>query len=219
MSIIIDLIIVAIIAISILFGYKKGLAKCIIKIAAFFVAIIVAAIFYKPISNLVIEKTQIDEAIKSSIVNIIKDDVEEDGKVKEDTNLPQTMVENINKSVENAVKETKQNAVEIAADGIATTTIRVCTAVLLFVIVRILLMVVSALSSIITDLPIIKQFDKAGGIAYGLLKSLVIIFIIFAVISLISPLIEGTGVIVAINKSFIGSILYNNNILLKIIFK
>lgn len=219
MSIIIDLIIIAIVAISILFGYKKGLAKCIIKVVAFFVAVIVAAMFYKPVSNLIIEKTQIDESIKSSIVNIIKDDVEEEGKVKEDTNLPETIVDSINKSVEKAVKETKQNAVEVAADGIAITTIRVGTAILLFVVVRILLMVVSALSSIITDLPIIKQFDKAGGIAYGLLKSIVIIFIIFAVISLISPLIEGTGIIVAINKSFVGSILYNNNILLKIIFK
>ena len=56
MSIIVDLIIIAILAICIFFGYKKGLTKCIIKIASFFIAIIVAVMFYKPVSDIVIEK-------------------------------------------------------------------------------------------------------------------------------------------------------------------
>ena len=92
MSIIVDLIIIAILAICIFFGYKKGLTKCIIKIASFFIAIIVAVMFYKPVSDIVIEKTSIDESIESSIVNIIKDDVQEDGKVQEDSNLPNTIL-------------------------------------------------------------------------------------------------------------------------------
>ena len=112
----------------------------------------------------------------------------------------------------------KNNAIQVAAEGIATISINVGVAILLFIITRIALIFVSALSKIITDLPIIKQFDKTGGIIYGLLKSCVIIFVILALISFISPMIEQKGIIVAINKSFIGSILYNNNILLNIVF-
>ena len=218
MSIIIDLVIIAIIALCIFLGYKKGLTQCIIKIFSFIIALVVAFILFKPVSNFVIQNTQIDETIKEAVIKVVKDDVEETGKVKEDNNLPKAMVEYINKSIESAVNEAKENVIEIAAEGIASTTINVGVAILLFIIVRIALIFVSALSKIITDLPIIKQFDKAGGILYGLFKACVIIFVILALISLISPMIEKTGIIVAINKSFIGSILYNNNILLKIIF-
>ena len=217
MSIIIDLIIVGILGISIFFGYKKGLTKCVIKILSFFIALVVAAILFKPVSNFVIQNTEIDDKIKESVVSIVADDVEEDGKVKEDSNLPDAMVNYINETVENAVDAAKDNVITVAAEGIATVTINVGVAILLFIVVRIALIFVSALPKIITDLPIIKQFDKAGGIIYGAVKALIIIFVLFALISLISPMIEQTGIIVAINKSFVGSILYNNNILLNII--
>lgn len=217
MSIIIDLIIVGILALCIFFGYKKGLTKCIIKILSFIIALVVAAILFKPISNFVIKNTQIDENIKKSVINLVGDDISQEGKVKEDTNLPKNMINYINGAIEEAVTEAKNTVVEAAAENIAITTINVGVAILLFIIVRIGLIFVSALSKLITDLPIIKQFDKTGGILYGILKALVIISVVFALISFISPMIEQTGIIVAINKSFIGSILYNNNILLRMV--
>ena len=218
MSIIIDLVIIAIIALCVFLGYKKGLTQYIIKIFSFIISLVVAFVLFKPVSNFVIQNTKIDETIKEAVINVVKDDVEETGKVKEDNNLPKALVEYINNTIENAVNEAKENVIEVAAEGIASATINVGVAILLFIIVRIALIFISMLSKIITDLPIIKQFDKTGGIIYGLLKSFVIIFVIFALLSFVSPMIEQTGIIVAINKSFIGSILYNNNLLLKIIF-
>ena len=218
MSIIIDLVIIAIIALCVFLGYKKGLTQYIIKIFSFIISLVVAFVLFKPVSNFVIQNTKIDETIKEAVINVVKDDVEETGKVKEDNNLPKAMVEYINNTIENAVNEAKENVIEIAAEGVASATINVGVAILLFIIVRIALIFISMLSKIITDLPIIKQFDKTGGIIYGLLKSFVIIFVIFALLSFVSPMIEQTGIIVAINKSFIGSILCNNNLLLKIIF-
>jgi hypothetical protein len=218
MSLIIDLIILAFVLLCVFFGYKKGLTKCVIKILAFVIAIVIAAIFFKPISNMVIEKTQIDDNIKNSIISLVQNDVEETGKVSEETDLPQSMVNYINESIDNSINEVKTTVVENAADQISKTVINVGVAIILFILARIALIFVSALSSIITDLPIIKQFDKIGGIAYGLIEALVIIFIILAIISFISPMIEGSGLIVAINKSILGSALYNNNLLLNIIF-
>lgn len=218
MSVIIDLIIVGIILLCVGLGYKKGLAKCAIKILSFAIAIVVVAILYKPVSNLVIKNTQIDENIEQSVINLIGKDISEEGKISEDTNLPKTMVEHINKEVESAVGETRDNIVKNVAKEIAVASINIIVAIALFVLVRIGLIFVSALSKIITDLPLIKQVDKLGGIIYGVLEAGIIIFAACALISFISPVIEQTGIIVAINKSFIGGMLYNNNLLLKIIF-
>ena len=217
MSIIIDLIIIAILALCIFFGYKNGLTKSIIKILSFVIAIVVAAIFFKPVSNLIIENTEIDDNIRQAVVNLVYKDVEESGEVKEDTNLPQAMVNYINDSVKNAVEDTKEKVVNSAANNIAITAINVASAVGLFIITRIALLIITAITDILTDLPVIKQFDKTGGVAYGIIKGMLIIFVIFAVISLISPAIEQTGIIANINKSFIGGFLYNNNLLLNIV--
>lgn len=219
MSLIIDIIIVALIALCVFLGYKRGLAKCVIKILSFIIALAVAFILFKPVSNFIIDNTKIDDNIKSSIVNIIEDDVEEKGKVSEDSNLPKSMVKIINNSIQDSINETKMTVVNNVAEKIAEAIINICVAIGLFLVTRIILIFVKVLSSLITDLPVIKQVDKIGGVAYGLIEALLIIFVIFAIISFISPMIKDSGLIEAINKSITGTIFYNNNLLLKIILK
>ena len=218
MAIVIDLIILGILGISIFFGYQKGLTKCIIKIFSFIIAVVVSAILFKPVSNFVVKNTQIDDKIKESIINLVGDDIQENGEVKEDTNLPQAMVDYINQTIQEATSEAKESVVVVVAEGISTTAINIGVAIGLFLVIRIALIFVSALSNLITDLPIIKQFDKTGGIVYGALKAFVIVFVLLALISLVSPMVEQTGIITAIHESKIGSILYDNNPLLKIVF-
>ena len=218
MAIVIDLIILGILGISIFFGYQKGLTKCIIKIFSFIIAVVVSAILFKPVSNFVVKNTQIDDKIKESIINLVGDDIQENGEVKEDTNLPQAMVDYINQTIQEATSEAKESVVVVVAEGISTTAINIGVAIGLFLVIRIALIFVSALSNLITDLPIIKQFDKTGGIVYGALKAFVIVFVLLALISLVSPMVEQTGLIVAIHKSVIGSILYDHNLLLNIVF-
>lgn len=219
MSIIIDLIIIGIIGLCIFLGYKRGLTGSILKIISFVLAIILTFIFYKPVASLVIENTDWDENIKQSIVGMLDKQVEENGKIEKDsTNLPDIIVNYINESLEGTVEKTKQEILEVAATNISITIINAGAAVAVFIIARLLLIVVRVFAKFITDLPLIKQVDKTGGIVYGLIEGLVIIWIIVSILSFISPLMEQTGLIEAINKSFLGGILYNNNLLLKIIF-
>lgn len=217
MSLIIDLIVLGLILICVFFGYKKGLTKCVIKILSFVIALVVAFVLFKPVSNFIINNTTIDDNIKKSIVELVQDDVSETGEVKEESNLPQAMVNYINEEITNTVEQTKENVVNTVAMQISKIAVNVCVGLGLFIIARVALIFVSALSSLITDLPIIKQVDKTGGIIYGLIEALLILFIIFAIISFISPLIESSGLVLAINKSIVGSVLYNNNLLLNII--
>lgn len=218
MSIIIDLIIIGIFGICIFFGYQKGLTKCMIKILSFFIAVIATAILFKPVSNFVIQNTRIDDTIKETVVNLVGNDIEQNGEVKEDTNLPKAMVQYINETVKKSTEEARESVIQVVAEEISITAVHVGVAILIFVGIRIALIFVSALSKLITDLPIIKQFDKTGGILYGAIKAFVIIFVLLSFLSFISPMIEQTGIITAINQSFIGSILYNHNLLLNILF-
>ena len=64
MSVIIDIAIVAIMAICIIIGYVKGLTGSLIKILSFVLSLIIAFILFIPVSNFIINHTQIDEMIE-----------------------------------------------------------------------------------------------------------------------------------------------------------
>ena len=131
MSLIIDLIILGIIILCVFFGYKKGLTKCVIKILSFVIALAIAFVLFKPVSNLVINNTTLDDNIKNSIVSIVEEDVSENGQVKEDTNLPKSMVEHINESINNSINETKGAVVNTVAEQISIGIINVLVATFL----------------------------------------------------------------------------------------
>lgn len=221
MSIIIDVIILAILTLCIGFGYYKGLTGSLLKIVSFVLAIVVAFVLFKPVSNFIIEKTDWDDNLEQSIRDAIlteKNETKVETTKDENQSMPTIMVDYINKAVEDAGNNAKETIVDATARDVAVTIVNAGVWVGLFLVARIILFFIKGLANLITDLPIIKQVDKTGGIIYGAIEALVIIYILLAVVSFISPLVSGTGIIEAMQKSYIGSIMYNNNLLLKLIF-
>lgn len=217
MSLIVDLVVVGILALCIFIGYKRGLTGCIIKILSFFIAIVIAFALFNPLSSLIISNTQVDENIQSSIVQVFeKEKTNENETEEKDSKSP--IISYISDEVEKATEEKKNEVVNSAAKELSINIIKILSFILLFIAARILLIFVKALTNLITKLPLIKQCDKIGGVLYGVLQGFVIIFIGFALITFISPIVNNYSLIEIINQSYIGSILCNNNILLKLIF-
>jgi uncharacterized membrane protein required for colicin V production len=214
MTIIVDLIIIAIIVLCVIMGYIKGLTGAIIKILSFVLSIVIAFILFIPISNLVIDKTQIDESITESVREMIIGNNDQ-SEVKE--TMPSTITEYIGDKVESAGNSAKEAVADTTAREVAITIVKAATWIILFIVARILLILLRFITALIAKLPVIKQCDKLGGIIYGLLEGLVIVYVILAIISLVSPMMNGT-IANLIDNSYLGSMMYNNNLLLKIIF-
>lgn len=197
---ILDLIIILIIALFTFIGYKQGLVKIAIRILAFFIALVIAMSIYQPVANLIIDKTNIDENIENAVTSkILPEEIEEKTAV-----LPDGLV---NSGI---------NTVNELATSVTEKIIGVATFIILFIVLKFALKFISFLADLITKIPIIKQLDKAGGIIFGLIKGCLIVVVIFAIISLASPLID-SSYIATINNSIIGSYLYNHNLLLGLI--
>lgn len=221
MGIIIDLIIIGIFIACIGIGYVKGLTGSLLKIVSFLLALVIAFILFKPIAGFVIEHTNWDENLEQAIKQtLIKEETPENNQPQEEKsqNMPDVMLNYVNSAVEKAGTEAKNAIVESTARNMAVTIINVAVLIALFLISRIVLLLVKGLAALLTKLPVIKQFDKLGGILYGLLEALIIIYVILAILSFVSPMMEGTNIISGIQESFLGGMLYNNNLLLKIIF-
>lgn len=214
MSIIIDLIIVGIIVLCVIVGYAKGLTGALIKIVSFVLSLIIAFILYMPLSNYIINNTQIDDMIENTIRESI---LKNDDQTQKEENMPTAITDYINQKVEDASNSVKENVVNSTAKDVSQTIVRAGTWIMLFIIARIALIVLKFITALIAKLPVIKQFDKLGGIIYGLLEGLVITYFALALISFITPMTKG-NLSSDINKSYIGGSMYNNNLLLKIIF-
>lgn len=214
MGIVVDLIIVAVMLLFIFLGYKKGLTGSLIKLLSFVIAIVLAVILYKPVGNVVIENTTIDDNIRTSL-NETFGVQENKQKEKNEENVPSSIMNNINKEIENATDEVKTNVI----DETTKTVVYVGSAIVIFLAVKVVLLIVSLFTSQITKLPIIRQVDKIGGLAYGAIEGVVIVYAILAVISLTSVIWANNAVVMAIGKSTLGEMLYNNNIILNLLFK
>lgn len=214
MGVITDLILIAIVMVFVIIGYVKGLTGSLIKLASFIVAVVLALILYKPLSNVVMQKTQIDEKIETAIIqNFSKTENQNE------ENMPTTLVESINNKIEKETTDARNEIVEKTAKSTTLTIMRVGTAIAIYLALRLVLFIVSVLAKGITQLPLLKEVDKAGGIAYGLVQGIVMVYVLLGIISLISVVWTNNPVVEAISKSYVGLILYNNNIILKLIFK
>lgn len=207
MSFIIDLIIIAIIFLFTFLGHKRGLVKVAFKLCTFFIAIVVAFLLFKPVASLVIEKTTIDENIENAItIKILPKGVvsaaDENAEIQK--TLPEIIVKN------------SQNTVQSVAETFSTTLIESACFLLIFIVVKIGMRFITALADLIAKLPLLKQFNELGGTIYGILEGLFIVFVGFAIVSLTAPLLDNS-LLIAINNSLLGSIFYNNNILLKVL--
>ena len=83
---------------------------------------------------------------------------------------------------------------------------------------RLVLILLTFITDLITELPIIKQFNDIGGILYGVIKALLIIYIILAIAFFIIYVTGNITISEAISNSYITKFFYNNNIILNIIF-
>ena len=212
MGIIVDLIIIAVVLLFIFLGYKKGLTGSLIKLLSFIIAIVVAFVLYKPVANAVIENTVIDDNIRTTLSATLG--VENKTENTEE-NVPSTIMDNINKEIENATDEVKANVI----DHTTITIVNIGSGIVIFLAVRVILVLISLFAKILTDLPVIKQVDKLGGLAYGAIEGIFIVYAVLAVISLTSVIWANNAVVTAIANSSLGEMLYNNNIILNLLFK
>ena len=215
MGILIDIILIAIIILNVAIGYKKGLINVIFSICAFLIAILVTLILYKPVSNLIINNTDIDDKIKGVIINNNQVNENNNNKAQEEKTELQKYVESKVSGMEDVAKS---EAIQIVADTVSKIAIEILTAILLFIITRVLVIILKFFSEGLSKIPIIKQCNQAGGIVYGLLKAIIIIYLLLTILFLVVS-INGNGTISkTIEDSTITKVLYENNIIVKYCF-
>lgn len=232
---VIDLIVLLIIAIAALLGYKRGFVKTSFRMLSFIIAIVISMLLYKPVASYIKESTNVSEWLVQTILG--KDNKEELESVPENDDL--TLVEDTSDvtkkeestNIENALESLPQNikeyigvnetinqAKEQVAEKIVDAIINVMSLVLIYVIVKLALSIVCFILDKIMQIPLLKQINEAFGLMLGLLLGIIQVYTVLAVITFLSSFIQMPELIAYIKASLITSVLFEYNLLIALIF-
>ena len=207
MGIVIDIILVLIVALSAFLGYKKGLVELGAKLFAGIIAIVITLIIYKPVGNIVIKNTSIDEKIENTILEKTTNVIDENSKISDN--------KYIQDASDNAVSQVKEEVLPEQARNIAVNIVYVATALILFIISKIVLSIVISLANAVASLPILKQFNEIGGLLYGLVRGAIISLVLILVIGTIAKLNPNGSLGKNVESTYLLKEVYSNIIKVK----
>lgn len=196
MGIVVDIIIIAIILVSTFLAYRKGLITLAIQLVSVIIAVVLTLILYKPVSNVIINVTGIDEMIQNAIL-------------EEANDIMTNNQENANQVVESI----QNNMLPETARTISINIIQGAVILILYVIIRIILRFVTALANLVAKLPILNQFNKLGGVIYGILRGLLIVYILLLLVNVSGEIDAKNKVYTTVEESYIGKMMNENNVL------
>lgn len=196
MGLIIDIAIIAIVVLSVFLGYRKGLVALSIQLFAFIIAVVITFILYQPITNFIVNATGIDETIQNSILEKANDIMQEDSE------MSNTIVE-----------EVKNNMLPETARTISINIITFVVVIVLFLLVKIGLRFVTAMANLVAKLPILKQANELGGIIYGFIRGLLIIYVILLVVNISGEISPENSVYKSVNETNLGKFMMEYNVL------
>lgn len=91
--------------------------------------------------------------------------------------------------------------------------------IIVFVVVFAILKIIVVVTNIVSRLPVIRQANKIGGLALGLVEGLIAVWVLFVVITACGSMKWAVDAMADINNSSFLSMLYENDIILKMIFR
>lgn len=217
MGILIDISIIIIMLLCVFIGYRKGLIKVAIRFIAFIIAIILAVLLYRPISNQVMLNTDLDEKIDETIYNKIKD-IDFSNIPEEDKNKNE-IIKIAEKYIKEGLEKGTENTAKYVSESLSIIIVEAIVFIVLLIALRIALIILNLMADMIGSLPIIKQFNKSGGVIYGLIEGFIIVNCIFALLYIINPIYKNGEIQKSVEKSTIGQMVYENNFIINTIIK
>lgn len=217
----VDIIIIVVIGIFALTGYFRGLINTLFNMLSFVISIALTYFLFPFVSRFIMNSTPIFNKLSESISkafdldNIIKSSVnkEEQLNIIQSLGIPKGTREMlVNNNNPDVFKLLDANTFkEYISKSLASLAVNVIVFVILFILISIVLTILVSVMNLITKATHLDQVNKFSGAIVGTLMGLLFVFIGLAVIAFILSTKNQANLLAVIDKSTIGSYLYNNN--------
>lgn len=217
--IILDAVVVAVFVISAVVGLKKGLMKMFFGIASFAVSGIAVFMLVSPFTAYVMH-TELPDKVREhiqppieSVFETSKGNVTPD-EALERSGIPDFAVDFIQKSTD--LEKVKDSFVETVTESAVSGIVKIVCMIIIFVGIHIVLSVIIWIIGGIMKNTVLGSFNRMLGAVIGVANAMIIVYLLCAMVVLLSPVAELGAVTDLIQKSFITKSFYNNNVLMNI---
>ncbi len=226
----IDLAIVVLLILSVLSGFHRGFLVSILSIASFFVSWLAAYLFMPAVSGAIMGQDDVvsqmlyytEGAEKLGSVDLARmpvDMVDNVTSIVSGADLPypiDTLV-HANISGETFLDEGLTTVGEYFNQTIVNVAVNVISFFAVFLLVMLVLSFVIRGVDFVTRLPVLHQFDRLLGAGFGLIRGILIIFLVFMLVPLVLTILPFPDIQNYIEDSAFGNFFYNSNFLLGLI--
>ena len=199
-----DIIVIAIIATSAVFGYKRGFLRSIIGMLSLIASIALAWVLYPVVSDL-LTSMGFRDIVFEKIQEVMSSYI---GTSEQISALPQFM--------QSAVVTGSGEILFSTATTVAETILNIISFIAVLIIARIIIWIAQKLLIALSKMPIIGFLNRIAGLIFGALQGLLITFILFSLIYAIVPMSDNSSLYGSIENSVIAGKIYNSNPIINI---
>lgn len=211
-----------------LHGYLRGLVRVLFSLTAVFITIGLATVLTPYVTYFLQTQTPLHDSVKARCTEYLQSTVSEEGRQKTQEpgditvfgmKMPEELQEIFANDVAGQAGSLMENAgvYERIGDFVAEQVVQRLAWVLSFAVIFILLMVAVHFLDVLAKLPVLKDINRIGGLAIGLLEGLVVVWIVFLAVVLCQGSEFGREMMASIEGNFFLKILYGNNLLERLI--
>lgn len=207
-SLIIDIVLIAVVWMFALNGAKKGLLKTLFKFGSYILSFVAAALFYKPVAKYIAELDfikKITDSINSKITTVVAEKTE-------------STLSEVPEFLSEVIAEKTNQAGHAIGAGIENIALNILSIILIYIAVKLVFNLLGNMSSNL-KLPVLGGINSLAGTFFGVINALIIIYLVMMVVVLIAYGEKGSELNTVMQNTYIARYFYNNNIILKLLLK
>ena len=217
---ILTIIILAIFAICVFSGYKKGFLKTAFSLVSWILVLVLCNFVTPIVTDFLIQNTDIEIVVQTTVETKVMEAVEQavqNASISElEATLPAELKVLILGEYE-SVSDALMNVVALDLTPLVNGIIGILGFVVTIIVLRIAMVVVEFALGIVSKLPLIGPMDKMLGVACGAGKGFIWCWVILAVVSVLAFTGTNTELATYISQSSLLTWLQDNNLLLNLI--
>jgi uncharacterized membrane protein required for colicin V production len=205
-------------------GMKVGFIKTVFSLVSLLLALILTLWVSPMVKGYMIGNEKIYNGIATKVEKMLpmgEEEIEEEeqSSVIEGLSLPKSIKEDLmeNNTVESYKELAITNFKEYVSKYLTGVIINSVAFIVTFIVILIILWVIFMALDLISKLPLLNQVNKTAGLLAGLAHGLIVVWLFFILLTVFGSTEFGQSVMKLVEENEVLSIIYNNNILLKLI--
>ena len=206
--------VIGFLALSAFIGYKRGMVKIVLSMAAMIIAYVLAAALTVPVSMALKSATPVYDTIEKSVSTMVKESKVDSTSI-EKLNLPAQIEEKIMEGANDVASGFNEYLVETISNLI----LKALTFFIVMIVIYIILNIIIKVLDFVAKLPLFNSINKSGGLVIGLAKGLIYVWIACLVLTAFSDKAWAQEAFRQINNNKLLTIIYEYNPIIFLVTK